>query len=91
MAHRGYREASRVNWGRDGSESLSLEQINTGALLRIADATELMAKRHTELMTQRDMYERWHDEEAQKRRLAERRISSLKGQITKLKKKARAA
>lgn len=48
-----YREGSRWSWGAK-SNSLTLEQINIGALLRIAGATELMAKRYTDLLADRD-------------------------------------
>ncbi len=85
-----YREGSRTNWGSDQDSSLTIEQINCGALLRIADATELMAKRYQELINQREQFERsanyWR---AQHDRM-QRRLIAAKGQITKLK-KARSA
>ena len=40
-----YKQESRKDWGTNqDSELLSIEQINLGAILRIADATEAMAK-----------------------------------------------
>ena len=55
MAHQSYREESRKNWGKDSAQgALTIEQINTGTLLRIADAVEAMAKRHIELIDERD-------------------------------------
>ena len=41
MTHKSYREQSRDDWGTSSS-ILNLDQIKTGALLRIADATEKM-------------------------------------------------
>ena len=79
-----YRDHSRTNWGLDGGAIPTNEQLNTGALLRIADATELMAKRHQELINQRDQFERstnyWRDRAGS----LEKSNRSLRGQITKL-------
>jgi hypothetical protein len=47
-----------VNNATDG---ICLEQLRTGALLRIADAAELMAKRHQELIDERDHYRRLYE------------------------------
>lgn len=75
------REASRSNW----NAGTSVEAINAGSLQRIADATELMAKRHTELIAERDRFERYYrSEQACSQRLA-RQLSAAKGMQTKLK------
>lgn len=87
MSHRSYREASKIDWGGDVSCSLSLEQINTGALLRIADATEKMASRYTELLNETERLKRREDEQRSAINRLYRRISSLKGVITKLRRK----
>jgi hypothetical protein len=84
----GYRDGSRTNWGTtEDSAALSLEQINCGALLRIADATELMARRHAELIEERDRYKRYHDQERERKLELARSNIALRGQITKLRKK----
>lgn len=82
-----HRKNSRTDWGREvpGAINPNLEDIRLGALLRIADATEAMAKRHTELMAARDYYER-----AARERLAEiealrRQRAALRGTITRMK------
>lgn len=79
---------SRKEWSHDAN---SLEAINAGSLQRIADATEKMAQRHTELIRQRDDFERsanyWRGQSDQK----DFNIRSLKGQVTKLRKKLAAA
>jgi len=80
-----FREESHKNFGVDGT-GLNDKQIQLGALLRIADAAEKMALRHTELITQRDNFERWYKSEAAARRLLERRLAAAKGQLTKMKK-----
>lgn len=77
------KDKSRRNWSNDNNSN---ENIQLGCMLRIADATEKMAQRHTELIDQRDMYKRWYDEEAQRRKTIEYQLSAAKGQITKLKK-----
>ena len=80
-----YREESRKNFGVDGT-GLTHEQIQLGALLRIADASEKMALRHTELITQRDNFQRWYESEVAASRLLGRRLAAAKGQLTKMKK-----
>lgn len=89
MSHQSYRDKSRLDWGKDESQgALTLEQINCGAILRIADATEKMAQRHTQLIEERDRYYRyWQDSEKRAGHWLNV-IRSLRGQITKLKKKA---
>jgi hypothetical protein len=87
MAHKGYRERSREAWGEDESNSLTIEEVNCGALLRIADACEAMQK-------DREMLERdrayWKDRclqsEHEQRRLW-RKIYALRSVITRMKRK----
>jgi hypothetical protein len=69
------------------SDGLTDSQLQTGALLRIADATEKMAQRHTELIDERDRYKRWYNEQFQSIGKRDKTIASLRGQITKLKKR----
>lgn len=85
MSFKSYREGSRTNWGSNSdSDALTLEQINCGALLRIADATELMAKRHTDLINQRDQYERWYKQEQAENATLRRQVNAYKGQAKRL-------
>lgn len=82
-----HRKNTKTFWGRevDGESNPNLEDIKLGCLLRIADATELMAKRHTELMSQRDYYERLaRDRGAEVERLVRQR-AALRGTITRMK------
>lgn len=86
-----YRDQSRIQWGKRVYSSspveLSIEQIQLGAILRIADASELMAKNFLDLQREnqhlkesRDSYRRLYEK-------AERRITALKGAVTRQKKK----
>lgn len=80
------KNVSLKNWcTHDGNPTL--EQINAGSLQRIADATELMAKRHTDLISERDWLSGAYRRASDRADHADRRIASLKGQITKLRKK----
>lgn len=87
MAWSDHRENSRIAWGREvsGESNPDPGAIKLGALLRIADATELMAKRHTELMTQRDYYERLARERADSIETIRRQRAALRGTITRMK------
>ena len=85
MSHRGYRQTSRLDWGTDESAALGIDQINTGALLRIADAVEQMAQRHTELMRERDFWERRATEEERALKVERHRTASLRGHLKRAK------
>ena len=65
------------------------ESISTGALQRIADATELMAKNYIKLQDDAAMYKRWYNESREQKEKLYRQISALKGVITELKNKAK--
>jgi hypothetical protein len=77
------RESSKNNWTSDST----IEEINAGSLQRIADATEVMAQNYLSLQNDRDMYKRWYKNEVEKKEMLQRKISSQKGVITKLKNK----
>ncbi len=86
MGIRSYRQASKMDWGSEESEGVTLAQINTGAILRIADATEKMAQRHTDLMRDRDYWE-LRAKDAERALETERhRSASLRGHLKRAKK-----
>lgn len=90
MTHRSYREESRKNYGRTNlADGVGMDDsgLRLGAILRIADATEKMAQRHTELIAERDRFYHYWLEAQESSARQSKRISALKGQITKLKKK----
>ena len=82
-----YKEESRREWTPNGRPT-DREDIKAGCLQRIADATEVMAKNHAQLVRDKEWYERRYKEgQASGQRMA-RRISALQGVITRMKKKA---
>ena len=88
MGHKTYREASKQNW-YPGDGVFPTEKINSGSLQRIADACELMAKNHKQLIEERDMYERSFQRRKAYAESLERTIRSLKGVITKLRRQTK--
>lgn len=79
------RDESRKNWGTANNEHLSLEQINTGALLRLADATEKMAQRYTSLIDERDRLDSMYKAERKISRILERSNAALRGHLKRAK------
>jgi len=79
-----YKSESRIDWGAyvEDGETINRDQIQLGAILRIADASELMAKNHAELVRERDYYQRMYKEQYAYARHLERRVAGLRGQIT---------
>lgn len=79
-----FRKESRTAWGVHTGLSLSAEQIQLGAVLRIADATENMASNHAQLIEDRDRYKKWYEAERVNVDRLRRRVAALRGVITKL-------
>lgn len=81
-----YKKESRKDWHLPGDAKPAHEHLKLGCLQRIADATELMAKRHADLIGEKERAESsrnyWRDEAGR----LERSNNALRGQITKLKK-----
>jgi hypothetical protein len=77
---------SRKHWVAQGATP-STEQLGLGCLQRIADATELMAKRYEDLIAQRDMAFSQRDYWREQHDSMARRLNSMRGVITKLKAK----
>lgn len=83
-----FKDQSRGNWHNEKNQtSATFEQINTGSLQRIADATEAIAKYHVKLIKDRDMYEKLYKEYFSFYQKECKRTAALRGVITKLKKK----
>lgn len=79
------------------SDSATIENINAGSFQRIADACELMAQNHLEMQRKladtekkADMYYRWYLNECERSAGLQRSMKSLRGVITKQKKKINA-
>jgi len=77
------REESRRDW----TSKTTTEDINCGSLQRIADATEKMALRYTELIDKAARLEKNNDLLRGYIEGRDKTISNMRGQITKLKKK----
>ena len=77
-----FKDSSRQAW----TSTTSVEHINAGSLQRIANAAELMAGNFTHLQNDLARYKKWYLEKCESDRIANRRINSLKGVITRLKK-----
>lgn len=77
------REASRQNWSATGQ----IQEINSGSLQRIADATEKMAASYDYLREDRDRYKRRYQEETLRREKRDRQVAALRGAITRMKRK----
>lgn len=84
-----HKDNSRINWGKtiNGSENRDRNDIELGCMLRIADATEAMAKDHITLMHDRDMYRWRYEAELSRSNALKLSNNALRGAITKLKKK----
>jgi len=64
MPFKSFKDESRAKWGKILCEKqqLSNDDIELGAILRIADASEAMAKNHQQLIDERDRYKRWYED-----------------------------
>ncbi len=86
---RTWKEISRVEWsgnpGGDVSGVNAEMQVRVGCMQRIADATELMAKRYAELIGERDHYKKAYEMTVAGNLVWARRYYALKGVVTKLK------
>jgi hypothetical protein len=60
--------------------------MQLGAILRIADACEDMARNHTSLIEEKERYKRWYEQEKAKVHKLEHCISGLRGYLKRLRK-----
>ena len=80
------RERSKQEW--TSNKTIEISEINAGSFQRIADACELMAKNHAQLIADRDLYLRWYNLEREKVSRRDHQIAGLRGYIKRLKGKA---
>ena len=71
----------------DYTACVSVEQINSGSLQRIAIAVEKMASSYDSMRADRDCYRRWYKEELAKKEVLQHRIAGLRGVINRMKKR----
>lgn len=84
-----YREESKGNWGTtvEYGVNITTEQLQTGAILRIADATEKVASNYDAMREDRDRYKRWYEDQKDRNAKLWRSNNSLRGAITRFKKR----
>jgi hypothetical protein len=75
-----FRDWSRRDWS---VSEATQDQVILGAMQRIADACEFMAKDHATLVAERDKYERWYREEIKYKEKATRSSIALRSVITR--------
>lgn len=85
-----YREESKKDYGTEveNSENLTREQLEIGSLLRIADATEIIAQNYVKLQTDYEYMRSSRDKYKEESERMADRIKALKGVITKMKNKS---
>jgi hypothetical protein len=81
------KDKSRKNWDTQHEEFLGYDELKVGALQRIADATEAMAKNHIQLINELERYKSYYTHTLKRAVNAERSNAALRGVITKLKRK----
>ena len=89
MAFNSYKDEARKDWGCTDRKP-DTDELKIGALQRIADATEVMAREYSRLIEQRNIYEEWWRKSKAYSERLERRNAALRGQITKLRKRVEA-
>lgn len=85
MAFITHKDTSRKTWGNEDGDGDISSAIKLGCLQRIADATEAMAKSYNDLLQSKLYWEKCAGERYEKILYLRRRINSLRGVITKLK------
>jgi len=84
---RDYREESKKHYQSTAEAAFTCGQLRTGALLRIADATEAIAKDYVKLQEDAEFYKRQRDSFQRGNERVFRQISAYKGVITKMKRR----
>jgi len=86
---RSYVEKSKVNWCSAGltEHETNYQEVQTGALQRIAAATEAMAKNYVQLQNDNEWLKRSRQSYMDRVDSLERSNAALRGVITKLKKR----
>lgn len=90
--HVSYKEESRLDYGKSRDDSpgkgcATHEQLIVGSLQRIADATEHMASNFLELQKRAERIQKAAEYWQKESERNERRITALKGVITKMKRR----
>ena len=86
MPFKSYKEESKSNWGINSQEDLTIQQVQMGAILRIADAAEIMATNYIRLQNDNEYYKRRHKEQLKEIERLNRSRNALSGHLKRLKK-----
>ncbi|MFA5849964.1 MAG: hypothetical protein WC833_08775 [Bacteroidales bacterium] len=89
MPQKNYRDESRKNWVKVQTDNatLSNEELQFGAILRIADATEAMAKNYVQMQGDLDYYKKGYKEQQAEIARLVKSNSAYKGHFRRLKSK----
>lgn len=87
MRFKSFREESKSNWGITIDRQPTNEEIQLGAILRIANASEKMASNYIKMQQDLEWYRIRCKSLNETIGSRNRQIANLRGQITKLKKK----
>lgn len=89
MPFKTYKEESKIDFGEElcSDQHPNLQQLQFGAIQRIANAAEVMAKNHQQLIDERDRYKQWYQEALQTTVRFSHQISGLRGYIIRIKNK----
>ena len=85
-----FKEASKTDWVVEVADEIKYpgdKNIQLGCLMRIASATEAMAKSHTDLILEKERLKTTKEYYRTEYEAAKRREAALKGHITRLKNK----
>jgi len=84
-----FKDESRKNYGCTTQEGngVGVDKLVAGSLMRIAEATEAMAKSHIQLIEERDRYERWYKQQAAEVYRLSNSNRALRGHMKRLKAK----
>lgn len=88
---RSFKAESKKDWGTHEPGPITMERIENGALLRIADAVEKMATNYSQLIEERDRWKRWYESSQLSVGRLRRQGYALRGVITRQRKKAASA
>lgn len=82
-----WKEKSKSNWYStlEDGQQLNNEKLQLGCLMRIADATELMAKNHNDLYLEAQKYKAIAMQNAQRAERLENMLRTWKGVATRYK------
>jgi hypothetical protein len=81
-------DLSRSKWTSTGVSIESIpNQVKIGSLQRIAAACEKISDGLNSVIRERDQYKRWYEQERKSHVLLQKQISTLRGQVTKLKRR----